>query len=98
MTQLAAPRWPGIAHTPRTPLKARIAKAVLRPTANRVPVRLTFANGSSWGAGGPDSPQMRIVRPRAFFARLGAETKIGFGEAYMAGDWTTGPDTDLADL
>jgi cyclopropane-fatty-acyl-phospholipid synthase len=41
---------------------------------------------------------MRIVRPRAFFARLGADTKIGFGEAFMAGDWTTGPGTDLADL
>jgi len=41
---------------------------------------------------------MRIVRPKAFFGRLGAETKIGFGEAYMAGDWTTGDDTDLADL
>ena len=98
MTQLATARWPGIAHTPRTPLKARAAKAVLKPTVNRVPVRLTFADGRSWGAGGPDSPEMRVVRPKAFFARLGADTKIGFGEAYMAGDWTTGEGTDLADL
>jgi len=98
MTQLATTRWPGIAHTPRTPLKARAAKAILRPTVNSVPVRLTFADGSTWGAGGPDSPEMRIVRPKAFFARLGADTKIGFGEAYMAGDWTTGEGTDLADL
>ncbi len=98
MTQLATPRWPGIAHTPRTPLKARVAKAILRPTVNSVPVRLTFANGKSWGAGGPDAPEMRIVRPKAFFARLGAETKIGFGEAYMAGDWKAGENTDLADL
>lgn len=98
MTQLATPRWPGIEHTPRTPLKARAAKAILRPTANRVPVRLTFADGSTWGAGGDDAPEMRIVRPKAFFARLGSETKIGFGEAYMAGDWTTGAGTDLADL
>lgn len=98
MTQLATPRWPGIARTPRTPLKARAAKAILRPTVNSVPVRLTFSNGSSWGAGGPEAPEMRIVRPKAFFARLGAETKIGFGEAYMAGDWTTGEGTDLADL
>ncbi|MET1037595.1 MAG: cyclopropane-fatty-acyl-phospholipid synthase family protein [Aeromicrobium sp.] len=98
MTQLATPRWPGIAHTPHTPLKARAAKAILKPTVNNVPVRLTFADGTTWGAGGPDSPEMRIVRPKAFFARLGAETKIGFGEAYMAGDWTTGEGTDLADL
>jgi cyclopropane-fatty-acyl-phospholipid synthase len=32
---------------------------------------------------------MRLVRPQAFFARLGATGTIGFGEAYMAGDWTT---------
>jgi len=98
MTQLATARWPGIAHTPRTPLKARAAKAILKPTVNRVPVRLTFADGTTWGAGGPYAPEMRIVRPKAFFARLGAETKIGFGEAYMAGDWTTGEGTDLADV
>lgn len=98
MTQSATAPWPGIARAPRTPLKARIAKAILQPTVNRVPVRLTFADGRTWGAGGPGSPEMRIVRPKAFFARLGADTKIGFGEAYMAGDWTTGTGTDLADL
>jgi cyclopropane-fatty-acyl-phospholipid synthase len=30
---------------------------------------------------------MRIVRPENFFARLGSDSKIGFGEAYMTGDW-----------
>jgi cyclopropane-fatty-acyl-phospholipid synthase len=41
---------------------------------------------------------MRVVRPREFFARLGADVQIGFGEGYMTGAWTTGADTDLADL
>ena len=98
MTEIATARWPGVTHTPRTPTKARIAKLILKPTINRVPVRLTFANGSTWGAGGLSAPEMRIVRPKAFFARLGADTMIGFGEAYMAGDWTAGEGTDLADL
>lgn len=98
MTQLATTHWPGLSRAPRTPLKARMAEAILRPTINRVPVRLTFADGRVWGAGTSGSPEMRIVRPKAFFARLGADTKIGFGEAYMAGDWTTGAGTDLADL
>lgn len=98
MTQIATARWPGIAHTPRTPLKARAAKAILKPAVNSIPVRASFADGTQWGAGGADSPEMRIVRPKAFFARLGAESKIGLGEAYMAGDWTTGDGTDLADL
>lgn len=46
----------------------------------------------------PRAPVMQLVRPASVFARLGADVKIGFGEAYMAGDWTTGPGTDLADL
>jgi cyclopropane-fatty-acyl-phospholipid synthase len=50
------------------------------------------------GAGGTDAPVMRLVRPHSFFARLGADAKIGFGEAYLTGDWTTGAGTDLADL
>lgn len=29
---------------------------------------------------------MRLVRPDAFFARLGTEGLIGFGEAWMVGD------------
>jgi cyclopropane-fatty-acyl-phospholipid synthase len=98
MTDTLATRWPGIAHTPRTPFKARVAKAVVRPGVNSLPVRLTFPDGTVWGAGGPDAPEMAVRRPGAFFSRLGQDTKIGFGEAYMAGDWTTGPGTDLADL
>ncbi|EFQ83494.1 Cyclopropane-fatty-acyl-phospholipid synthase [Aeromicrobium marinum DSM 15272] len=98
MTDIAAARWPGIAHTPQTPFKARVARTILRPAVTRTPVRLTFPDGTVWGHGGPDSPEMAVVRPAAFFRRLGADSKIGFGEAYMAGDWTAGPGTDLADL
>jgi len=32
---------------------------------------------------------MRLVRPEPFFNRLGDSGTIGFGEAYMAGDWVT---------
>lgn len=98
MSETIGASWPGIARSPKTPFKARMAKAILRPAVERIDVRLTFPDGTVWGAGGPDSPEMRIVRPTAFFSRLGADTKIGFGEAYMAGDWTTGEGTDLADL
>ena len=98
MSEALQARWPGVAHTPRTPLKARAAKVIIRPVAQRVPVRLTFPDGTVWGAGGSHAPEMAIKRPHAFFARLGQDTKIGFGEAYMAGDWTTGPGTDLAHL
>ena len=45
-----------------------------------------------------NDPLMVVHRPSEFFARLGVDAKIGFGEAYMAGDWDAGPGTDLADL
>ena len=63
-----------------------------------VPVRVTYPDGRVLGAGSPASPELEVVRPAAFFARLGRDAKIGFGEAYMAGDWRAGPGTDLADL
>jgi cyclopropane-fatty-acyl-phospholipid synthase len=98
MSEAVQAQSPGVTHTPRTPLKARVARMIIKPAAQRVPVRLTFPDGTAWGAGGPHDPEMAIKRPQAFFARLGKDTKIGFGEAYMAGDWTTGPGTDLAHL
>ena len=38
----------------------------------------------TWGTGGPE---MRIQRPEEFFARLGRDGLIGFGEAYLTGAW-----------
>jgi cyclopropane-fatty-acyl-phospholipid synthase len=63
-----------------------------------MPIRVVLPDGRVLGSGDAGSPEMRLVRPGAAFARLGADVKIGFGEGYMTGDWTTGPDTDLADL
>lgn len=98
MSDIATTSWPAIAHTPKTPVKARIAKAIVRPAVDRLPVRLSFPNGTMWGSGSSADPEMHLVRPTAFFSRLGSDTKIGFGEAYMAGDWTAAPGTDLAEL
>ncbi len=87
--------WPGLATPPRSAVKARIAESLFRGAVKNLPVRVVFPGGERLGAGGPDSPVMRIVRPAAFFHRLGCNSKIGFGESYMVGDWTT---TQLADL
>jgi cyclopropane-fatty-acyl-phospholipid synthase len=90
--------WPGLATPPRAPLRARIAEAVFSRAVASMPIRVEAAGGPALGAGGPGAPVLRLVRPDAFFARLGADVQIGFGEAYMTGDWTTGPGTDLADV
>jgi cyclopropane-fatty-acyl-phospholipid synthase len=96
MTVSSALRWPEIARTPRAPLSATVARLIFKRAVGLVPVRVTYPGGRSVGC--ESGPELTIVRPNAFFARLGRDTKIGFGEAYMAGDWRSGPDTDLADL
>jgi cyclopropane-fatty-acyl-phospholipid synthase len=93
-----AGHWPGLATPPQAPVRARIAEWVFRHAVEPLPVRVVLPDGRVLGAGDDTAPVMQLVRPTAFFARLGADAKIGFGEAYMTGDWTTGPDTDLADL
>jgi cyclopropane-fatty-acyl-phospholipid synthase len=79
-------------------MRATIARLIFERAVAPVPVRVTYPNGRVLGDGPKTSPEFEIVRPAAFFARLGRDAKIGFGEAYMAGDWRAGPGTDLADL
>jgi cyclopropane-fatty-acyl-phospholipid synthase len=88
-------RWPGLATPPHSALRARIAAALFRHAVRPLDVRVTFPDGTVLGAGGPESPEMRVLRPEAFFHRLGVDAKIGFGESYMAGDWTA---SDLAEV
>jgi len=87
--------WPGLATPPNSPARARIAEALFRRAVRSLEVRVMLPGGERLGAGGPGAPVMRIPRPKAFFNRLGADSKIGFGESYMVGDWTS---NELADL
>ncbi|MFC3891071.1 class I SAM-dependent methyltransferase [Lentzea rhizosphaerae] len=97
MSTLSLPRpnqgiWPGLFTAPRSPLRARIAESLFRNAVRTLPVTVRLPNGTTWGAGGP---VMQLVRPAEFFHRLGADAKIGFGEAYMVGDWVS---DELADV
>jgi cyclopropane-fatty-acyl-phospholipid synthase len=85
-------RWPDIATTPGSAVRAAIARALLRAAVARLPVRVRLPDGRGLGAGWAAAPVMVLHHPDAFFARLGAGGLIGFGESYMAGEW------DCADL
>jgi cyclopropane-fatty-acyl-phospholipid synthase len=85
----AGNRWGSLFTPPDSPLRARVARALFANAVRGLPVRVVYADGGQAGAGGPGSPVMHIARPGAFFHRLGADAKIGFGESYMAGDWTS---------
>jgi cyclopropane-fatty-acyl-phospholipid synthase len=79
-------------------VRARITRLIVDRILDQVPVRALYPGGTVRGGGGPDAPELRIVRPNSLFERLAHNPKIGLGEAYMAGDWTVGDGTDLGDL
>ena len=81
--------WPDVACVPHSPVRAAIARQLFRRAVDRMPIRVVEPGGHVYGGGGPEAPTFSLVRPVSFFRRLGATGTIGFGEAYMAGDWTS---------
>jgi cyclopropane-fatty-acyl-phospholipid synthase len=74
------------------PVRALLAKAVIRRAAHRLPFSIAVSedSGSNYR-----EPVMRLHRPEQFYQRLGTRGATGFGEAYQAGDWDS---DDLAAL
>lgn len=79
--------WPDIAAVPDRPMRALVARRLVRRAVKTLPLRVTTADGRQLGAGGPGDPLLHLVHPDAFYQRVGAGGLIGFGEAFMAGDW-----------
>ena len=100
VTVSAAVRWPAVAarHGRRSAPPSR--GLIFERAVRRGPrTRDATPTGAARRRPGTTSPGFELRSSRArFFARLGRDTKIGFGEAYMAGDWRAGRGTDLADL
>ncbi len=94
-TDIDPERWPDIANAPQAPVRAAVARRLLRRIAAGTPVGVQLPDGSVPVPADPQWPMLE-VRSDAFFHRLGADLKIGLGEAYMAGDWE--PRGDLADV
>ncbi len=78
--------WPGL-DTPPSGLKAgvaaRVARQIFRGAVRRLPVTV-HEGTSTFGLGGPE---MVIHRPEEFYARLGRDGLIGFGESYLTRAW-----------
>jgi cyclopropane-fatty-acyl-phospholipid synthase len=80
--------WPDVAAAPHAPVRAAVGHRLFRHAVRSLPLRVTEPGGRCYGGGARTDPELRVLRPSAFFHRLGATGTIGFGEAYMAGDWT----------
>lgn len=75
-------RWPDVAaHVPST-WRTSLARRVLRGALNRLPLNVELAGSQRWGGGTPADPTIVISNPEAFFARVGRNGLIGFGESY----------------
>lgn len=85
--------WPDVARLPRaSALRTSIARRIVERALRRLPLRIRIAGAGTPGPRQPrgttDSPPTLLLRdPEAFFRRIGADGLIGFGEAYMAGEW-----------
>lgn len=91
MTQTTAPlllAWPDLDPAPSGGFSARIARRLFRSAVSRLDVTVHLHRGDGTieqlGRGGP---AIVVRRPDEFFARLGRDQLIGFGEAYMTGAW-----------
>jgi cyclopropane-fatty-acyl-phospholipid synthase len=79
---------------PEANLRAAAARRLFVRAVNRLPGRplsVRGPDGRLMVRGAEGAAEMHIRRD-AFFRRLGAAGKIGFGEAYMAGDWESAGD------
>ncbi|MFI5510339.1 class I SAM-dependent methyltransferase [Mycobacterium sp. NPDC051804] len=91
-------RWPAVARVPDGPVSVAtgaIADRLFRRAASRLPIRVVYPDGTVVGAADPTLPTMVVHRPEAMVRRVGRYGLIGFGESYMAGDWSS---TDIAGL
>jgi cyclopropane-fatty-acyl-phospholipid synthase len=91
-------RGSAVAAPPHSPVRARIAEGLFRRAVRPLRLRVLLPDGTELGGGSPGDPVLRLVRPAAFFLRLGTDAMIGFGEAYLAGDWTVDTTEDLPDV
>jgi cyclopropane-fatty-acyl-phospholipid synthase len=82
--------WPGLDVAPsgiRASLSARIARRLFEAAVSRLDVTVVVEDPEGRQALGRGGPKMTVHRPREFFARIGRDQLIGFGEAYLTGAW-----------
>ena len=77
--------WPGLQDPGENRLRMTVARTLVRAAIRRLPLHLVWPDGSV--EGDPRGPELRLIRPEAFFTRLGRQGLIGFGEGWMVGDW-----------
>jgi cyclopropane-fatty-acyl-phospholipid synthase len=85
-TTVAPDRWADLGAVPSgatATVSAAVARRLFLAAVKRLDVTVRL-EGRTVGRGGPE---MTIHRPDEFFARLGVDHSVGFGESYLTGAW-----------
>src|SRR4051794_12133417 len=85
-----AARWPRLAAPAggvRTAVGASVARRLFQAAATRVDVSVDLRDADGVTRIGRGGPLATVHRPDEFFARLGRDGLIGFGEAYLTEAW-----------
>ncbi|MFC9440493.1 class I SAM-dependent methyltransferase [Nocardia sp. NPDC057030] len=91
VTESPSAYWPDVERVPtgaRAAIAAAVADRLFRRAVRTLPLRVEYPDATVLGSGGADAPRLILHRPAEFAARLGVGGLIGFGESYMAGDWS----------
>ncbi|MEV0648326.1 cyclopropane-fatty-acyl-phospholipid synthase family protein [Phytomonospora sp. NPDC050363] len=86
---------PSLVVPAHAPVREWLMERMFRGAVGSLPIRVVFPGGERIGKGDAMSPLMRVPRPSVLYRRMGTCGPVGFGEGYMAGDWTS---TDPAAL
>jgi cyclopropane-fatty-acyl-phospholipid synthase len=65
-------RWPDVVDLPDNPMKAAIAAALVRRAVRLLPLRVTTADGQSFGAGTTAEPNLHLIRPSPSWPAIGS--------------------------
>jgi len=86
----SSPAWPAldvVPSGPRARVGAAIARRLFTAAVSRLDVTVRLGGPDAEETLGRGGPVAVIHRPDEFFARLGRDQLIGFGEAYLSGAW-----------
>jgi cyclopropane-fatty-acyl-phospholipid synthase len=85
-----AAAWPELDVVPsglRTAISSRVARRLFEAAVGRLDVTVLVEDLDRTRTLGRGGPVMTVHRPAEFFARIGRNQLIGFGEAYLTGSW-----------
>jgi len=87
--------WPYLQAAVHSPVRAVLAKRIFLSSVSGLKLSIIMPTGEVFGDGrgkfgsGGD-PALRVLNAHDFFSRIGRDGALGFGEAYLAGDWAVG--------